>query len=1405
MERARDLQQLGVSIFNRSPGHGIAFLVAIGIVRDFPVEINNFLVRLNADREKIGDYLSEEYPTAQTLRLEFLNSLPLLGTGVLSALQTVSHDLTLPRDWMKVDRLLRGVAHFWWKQHEEEINERRNEGGASSFRDAPDDSGELIGLDLQRALLGTEGFHRLLFSTLMLYRWLRDGHEMPLNTWVQLNAGIEGAGNDFPFHVQMAIHKAISSGELKLQVDRTLSPVKPPTPSLRGRAFVRYNGRPQTDGDLAHWPQASPHVLAAEGGVLAAGRMSPQPALCLQGSRARMSLTAFAQPFDAGGSGTTDEEVTWLRLHQWLLLLASSDDAAPFAFVSLKKVALLRADARVLQITLARRVEGDWPSVTVDDDWLELCLLLGDGRFQVLEAPELMMRFEDEADFQNWAGYLRELCCEDPDRRRAALKVPPVIVAGLIDTLIQVGCAALVLRDHKRLTKGHLRHDAGAKTAAQEQEVTVHCVPKLLPVQQDTEGGLPRLLCGGRSNERAATAPEGSSNRSLSLEDEELLCEPVTVSHLSSDIGVHSEPLEGLRRPDTSCRQNVPLSPLVRRKSLVTKQELAATSPLLRPPRLPVSRSSSVETEKSVDSSRPKASPSVSPRSPGGTQPNSASGTDDEKSPCPSISASSIDTTRTYPRAVELIVEEAEEDINRPWGTVERTFKAFCGTKPGMDGKSFAKLCKDSSLVEKNLTKTDVDIIFAKVCKKGHRRIGLEQFDAALEMIADKKTLTLEEVWCAVRCCGGPVLNSTKAETVRFYDDKSLYTGTHAQGGPDPGRKGKGTLTWTTALRDEPSQGSANTPVPNSPRDPEFSPPELEKRPRSVSLSEKKISQQLRGKDGTVEDTFKAYCANKPDMDGKGFVKLCKDCELVDDSLTLIDADLIFAKVVSRGHRRIILRQFKEALRLIADRKGIDEEEICQRVAESEGVVHEGTTADYVRFFDDKSTYTGTHVYGGPDSSARTSADQFWSSMLRPEGEEDRLPEMVVTKICETSPQGSKAKATPVQPKAKPRARLAITAKSKPPTGDSHDFTMVFTDVQGSTSLWEANPRAMELALRLHDATIRQVLAKHSGYEVTTEGDAFQIAFHDTADAVAFCLDTQQELLRCDWPNATLSHPDAAASSDGAWRGLRVRMGLHSGRPASVTKHEVTGRWRYAGPSVAMAKAIEGVCHGGQIIMSASSFYLIDGLLTSLGSPQVVDLGDHILEGHGLTEDSSRTGCSGRARVQLIQLVPDALAHDWSGEDPDDTSTLVGGRKFAPVVSEQRVSPGFEGSPAGSSITLCFVFTQGARELVATDPGLAVQSLGLLRGCLREVLRHAGDGSGYECQEDEGAFMLAFGSMLDAAVFSILLQRKLPQLPWPDELRQRDEKQAVGRTGHYVDDFNGIDDGLRQGNTWCRM
>lgn len=85
----------------------------------------------------------------------------------------------------------------------------------------------------------------------------------------------------------------------------------------------------------------------------------------------------------------------------------------------------------------------------------------------------------------------------------------------------------------------------------------------------------------------------------------------------------------------------------------------------------------------------------------------------------------------------------------------------------------------------------------------------------------------------------------------------------------------------------------------------------------------------------------------------------------MDDVFTQIDADLIFAKVVTKGHRRITLHQLEVALRMMAQKKGVEEDDIFRRVAESEGVLHAGTQADYVRFFDDKSTYTGTHLYGG--------------------------------------------------------------------------------------------------------------------------------------------------------------------------------------------------------------------------------------------------------------------------------------------------------------------------------------------------------------------------------------------------------------------------------------------------------
>ena len=54
-------------------------------------------------------------------------------------------------------------------------------------------------------------------------------------------------------------------------------------------------------------------------------------------------------------------------------------------------------------------------------------------------------------------------------------------------------------------------------------------------------------------------------------------------------------------------------------------------------------------------------------------------------------------------------------------GDIFKSFCAFGGDKSGqpmMDGAKLAKLTRDCKLLDKNLTATDVDIIFSKVKAK---------------------------------------------------------------------------------------------------------------------------------------------------------------------------------------------------------------------------------------------------------------------------------------------------------------------------------------------------------------------------------------------------------------------------------------------------------------------------------------------------------------------------------------------------------------------------------------------------------------------------------------------------------------------------------------------------------------
>jgi predicted ATPase/class 3 adenylate cyclase len=175
--------------------------------------------------------------------------------------------------------------------------------------------------------------------------------------------------------------------------------------------------------------------------------------------------------------------------------------------------------------------------------------------------------------------------------------------------------------------------------------------------------------------------------------------------------------------------------------------------------------------------------------------------------------------------------------------------------------------------------------------------------------------------------------------------------------------------------------------------------------------------------------------------------------------------------------------------------------------------------------------------------------------------------------------------------------------------------TLVFTDIQDSTPLGDANRAAMREALHLHDAVLRDLLSTHRGYEFRTEGDAFKVAFESPVDAVKWCLAVQRGLLAQPWPEALLELPNATVETDVngqvVHRGLRVRMGAHLGT-AEVVQHPVTKRADFFGPMVNETARIAGLPAGGQTVVSSALWQVARRELPHV---RCASLGAHRLRG----------------------------------------------------------------------------------------------------------------------------------------------------------------------------------------------
>ena len=167
-----------------------------------------------------------------------------------------------------------------------------------------------------------------------------------------------------------------------------------------------------------------------------------------------------------------------------------------------------------------------------------------------------------------------------------------------------------------------------------------------------------------------------------------------------------------------------------------------------------------------------------------------------------------------------------------------------------------------------------------------------------------------------------------------------------------------------------------------------------------------------------------------------------------------------------------------------------------------------------------------------------------------------------------------------------PRRDLPGGAVPELPSGT---VTFLFTDLEGSTRLWEQHPGAMPAALERHDGILRDAVDRHRGRVVKTTGDGLHAVFVTTRDALDAALAAQRALVAERW-----AVPG----------GLRVRMGLHTG-------DAVARDGDYYGAATNRAARVMAAAHGEQVVVSHATEEIVRDTLPD--EVALLDLGEHRL------------------------------------------------------------------------------------------------------------------------------------------------------------------------------------------------
>jgi predicted ATPase/class 3 adenylate cyclase/Tfp pilus assembly protein PilF len=251
------------------------------------------------------------------------------------------------------------------------------------------------------------------------------------------------------------------------------------------------------------------------------------------------------------------------------------------------------------------------------------------------------------------------------------------------------------------------------------------------------------------------------------------------------------------------------------------------------------------------------------------------------------------------------------------------------------------------------------------------------------------------------------------------------------------------------------------------------------------------------------------------------------------------------------------------------------------------------------------------------------------------------------------------------------------------PEQPSGTITFLFSDIEGSTRLWERNPEAMRAALLRYEAIVRQAIERNGGYVYEAAGDAIHAVFETAPPAAVAAIEVQRDLYAEEWPAQIVV--------------LLARVALHSG--------EVEGREsEYLGPVVSRVERLLAAGHGGQILTSQAVIELLSARQELPPDVRIDDLGEHRLK------DLTRP-------EHIFQLIAPDLPSEFPPLD-----TLEGTPNNLPL----QPTP-FIGRKRKVDAVVKMLAREDVRLLTLTGPG----GIGKTRLALQvaaELLGHFGDG-----------------------------------------------------------------------------